>query len=749
MFIELIEYENFCQHRRLRKEFSGNLIGIVGSNGSGKSNLMNGMQFALCGAVPGKDKSDLLTDGEDDGNVKLVFRMPDNRRVAVIRSLAKSEATLEIGHPTDPAQVTRIRGITAVNNALNELMGMDRDLLAQSVFVRQAELDSILFLEPAVRERAWLRLIGLTDAVKIHARLGPVVSSIPQNPDYEESIKLNLESLRADRTRIHQLWARFRLEVKQSPYEQLLAGCMEFQIRAERDALMALISRIGTARRLAKSRQDCDANTQYLEMERIKVQGQLDALRAVVPPDANDRLAEMAVRISELRRAAQGLRTSRDMSAQLELAKKKLLELRNVEELDRMLTELADHAAKLSSELCSAEGERKVHHTMATAVASVGTLGSTCPLCMQPVADPTGLTRRLTDAMARCDSVIREVRPALQKINMEVAGLRTTKNHEQTARVELGKFIEMARVQIASALAGLQGIPDNARPEDVENQANSLGHDVAQLKQAMSQLDACERQLTGFDGRIRLSTGEKDSIDRQLAEMGAVDTSTEADIMRQIHEIDTALKGMADLAKAGTELSSALKEAYRNAGTRIRLVKDLRRRNGMQAETRLVQTVAEHVRDWFHHSKGPHGAVLSVLEQLTPDVNRFLGDLASPFSVVPDGEQLMFRYSKSGAAAPRDGRHPAATRLSGGEKVLLAMSFRLASYCMFASKLGLLTLDEPTVYLDEQNVTRMCCWMEKLGEIARKLKVQILISTHERAIIPMMDTVLDLTPTNS
>ena len=63
---------------------------------------------------------------------------------------------------------------------------------------------------------------------------------------------------------------------------------------------------------------------------------------------------------------------------------------------------------------------------------------------------------------------------------------------------------------------------------------------------------------------------------------------------------------------------------------------------------------------------------------------------------------------------------------------------------MFASKLGLLSLDEPTVYLDDSNVGRFCTLLEKIKEIAKKMDVQVLIATHERSVLPFCDSVVDL-----
>lgn len=59
MHLDKLELNKFRQHDHLEVEFQGNLIAILGKNGSGKSNLIGGIQFALTGEQPGFTKADL------------------------------------------------------------------------------------------------------------------------------------------------------------------------------------------------------------------------------------------------------------------------------------------------------------------------------------------------------------------------------------------------------------------------------------------------------------------------------------------------------------------------------------------------------------------------------------------------------------------------------------------------------------------------------------------------------------------
>ena len=57
------ELHNYRQHVDLDVKFTGNVIAIIGANGSGKSNFQGALQFALTGEQPGFTRSDILNWG--------------------------------------------------------------------------------------------------------------------------------------------------------------------------------------------------------------------------------------------------------------------------------------------------------------------------------------------------------------------------------------------------------------------------------------------------------------------------------------------------------------------------------------------------------------------------------------------------------------------------------------------------------------------------------------------------------------
>ena len=85
-----------------------------------------------------------------------------------------------------------------------------------------------------------------------------------------------------------------------------------------------------------------------------------------------------------------------------------------------------------------------------------------------------------------------------------------------------------------------------------------------------------------------------------------------------------------------------------------------------------------------------------------------------------------------------------AERLSGGEKVVLGIAFRFAVYELFVSNLGLLILDEPTVYLDSDRIDSVLSLLERVKGYSRSAGLQLIVITHEARLAGVFDQVIEL-----
>jgi DNA repair exonuclease SbcCD ATPase subunit len=117
-------------------------------------------------------------------------------------------------------------------------------------------------------------------------------------------------------------------------------------------------------------------------------------------------------------------------------------------------------------------------------------------------------------------------------------------------------------------------------------------------------------------------------------------------------------------------------------------------------------------------------------------VNYYLELLGTPFRArVQEGLSFSCQFP---------GREIDSQELSGGEKVDLSISFRLAACESFCSNAGFIVLDEPTTWLDENTKHEMINVLDRLNELGRANNFQFLIPTHERMLLDHFDQVIEL-----
>ena len=151
---------------------------------------------------------------------------------------------------------------------------------------------------------------------------------------------------------------------------------------------------------------------------------------------------------------------------------------------------------------------------------------------------------------------------------------------------------------------------------------------------------------------------------------------------------------------------------------------------------RHVAKVLTRVRDAFHKQALPQKVAQANLTLMEGDINANLALFGDPFWVEAD-ENLSFLVHKPGEPPHR------AERLSGGQKIVLALAFWPAVNSLYKAGMGMMVLDEPTASLDEANIQYL---RQALSRLTRQVrgKRQIIMITHAEALAPSFDQVIKL-----
>ncbi|EKE03937.1 MAG: hypothetical protein ACD_20C00127G0004 [uncultured bacterium] len=145
-----LELENFRQHKDTRINFSDGITIINGSNGSGKSTILEAISWAIYGTEAARGNKDSIkwnkAPARSKVKVELTFAL-DNETYKVIRWLDKAEIYLD----TNPAPIVTTQ--QEITKYLTDKLGMTKDEFFNTYFTGQKELNFLGNQKPIERRK--------------------------------------------------------------------------------------------------------------------------------------------------------------------------------------------------------------------------------------------------------------------------------------------------------------------------------------------------------------------------------------------------------------------------------------------------------------------------------------------------------------------------------------------------------------------------------------------------------------------
>ena len=596
------------------------------------------------------------------------------------------------------------------------------------------------------REVAFQKLIGL-DAAKIHKNLTDWMYQAAKPVNYDIQITEAEQRLGELETRETALAG----EVKAADEAVAAEGPLEGDT-TDLQKSMAAIGAVLAAQSRLKVCQEDDA----------KAKAELASVKAGlgdVGENPGVDIAEKSAEIATLKEEVQKADALAKAGSELDTAKYNL---------DRVTAEQSSQAARphpsdedlraLQDAISSASAELAVVNAELTShMKALGSLNGgekTCPVCGKPLdGDAVAKLKEEYDGLLCRQKALNE---RLAKARGDHAERKAERDGWEHGRSFYATEVTSAAKVVESAETRLASLPKptvdretatsfiEAAQHDIEVQKAydaKVAGNAKVVKEAEVRASVCSDAVTNATTALDAAVATATALCG--AEAAADWSAAQQALQGAVSAYNAKRDRIQALQLAATTAKATHDEVLKTLATLRQTVESLKAQQAKQDVLARRLKVLENVRDWFNYSNGPRVLVNQVLDTVTDDVNRFLGNFTAPFVVTPNHEQLGFFVEfTDGRDRPDD---PVGTEaLSGGECVQLAVAFRLAVYVMFAGKLGLLSLDEPTAYLDEGNVDRFGILLAKVRDLARNMNTQVLMATHERAVIPHMDSVIDL-----
>lgn len=779
MRLDRLRLRNIGPHRELGVEFGPGINGIIGSNGSGKSTILDAVTMAITNESrqPG-GRADNVTWGERRGTISLDFTHGDGR-YTIERGLGSRPGQRLL---TPEAEYTKAADI---QQQLELLLGTTMQALLDNVFIPQKRIEAVFSDQRGVRLREIQRSVGLARAQKAWEALGEEISPGQLTVGLEEqltSVRGSLDNAEAEELALRDRLSEIDTEIRDLLPARVLVQKAEDRRRtssaiqqAEKEASEAAAELKQASEDLERAQSEHQAAQNMADERRARAKS---AQESLLRYQADRRAHEQAVRLrQELESVDRELGSLEEpdrgrLQAVTERGGKiqALLKTRHEQLEGRVPRPQAPTEAELRRRLQDLE-TRWINHRDTPSEEELGLRTSAreaeerlraldegeCPTCGQTVtremveatrAQAAELNQAYLAAKCRREEEFTRAHTALD--NQLAAARSELQQIEQAAQAAIRRSIEKldaeqeslrgewtrlnAQVRrwdelTARSHALRDQLPDvGDEPESVDEQ--ELQALVQQFERIMLRVQELKTQVQLYEQSVaqarERASRARDSLNSLSVGDDQIDDEMEADARRQLVLLEAREESRRQLIEELAVADVRARE-YRSQLER------LQQREKAEAGVRRWTAICRRVREALHTSALPSLIMRAYARLLNERLAYYLHTWEAPFRLWLDEERLEFTAEKE------EGHTVPAERLSGGEEIVGASSYRLGMTDTFARQVGLLVLDEPTNHLDKTNIVHLQRLLLRLKELSGATGRQIIIVTHEESLMGFFD----------
>jgi len=539
MIINSVRLKNFKSHSDTKINFGAGINVILGENGAGKTSVLEAISFALFKEYGG-NLEDLVRRGQSEMSVSLDFTS-HGRHYKVVRIRKKNSTDSNLFLVEGEEKLLQ-SGDSDVDREIAGILGIDRYLFTNAVYVRQGEIARLLIARPAEKKQLIGRLLGIDVLEKVWDKMRIVI-------DFYKEKKTRLEVRIMEEDRIKEQLSETEKELLKAD-----AGIRE----TSRE-----ISEISESMRKAENEEKL---LREVEKKYVQLSESLDSAKTSLGREKErlDSVKEQAAEISKAKRELLGIQKKLAPGWRPALNRKITKNRDKISEIDGEIGTLRGRVGEIK------EIEDKLKHA-----------GSKCPLCGSKLTEKHRLnllqerggiianiskeTDRLVKEKGKATLVLESLEGQLDDLNMlehrysELTGIASRYENFMKSMQDSERIVRELKERVVSLEKKLGSISQKRQAyEKVKDKVQDLRSEVSLLREESGRHYGIRQELLNSHKRL------EDEI------KGILENKREHDRLAKFVSLLTEIRGLFD--KSG-------------------LQKDLRMRSG--------PVIEEYMREFF------------------------------------------------------------------------------------------------------------------------------------------------------
>ena len=662
-----LEVVNFCQHKKVNIKFTPGIVGILGKNGQGKSNLLEAIYYSITGKTgPNSTKADIKSWDSPKGHTTLVFEHGGADYI-LKRNVHNTEASLK-WKGGELSKVSEINAFIEEN-----ILGLSFDVFREVCMVPQGEFINIIDAHHSRRLSFFQRLSGVLKAEVIRGTLQEGINKLPVFIDRTEQIDFLS-------TKIVNICKE--ITTVQTALQQLTK-----QLQEDKPKLQGWYNTLNIETDKEKYKQLRILSEQMLKLQEDK---------KVIEDKYNLQEVEEVDTITETE-----YKLSSDAISKTALRKKIIKVQGDIADFKKTEPILPD---TFNTQTLDAIEKYRYDNTSVYVLAR----DKVCPTCQRPynIDNP--------------DKIVLEWDIKEQVYEQEKAKYTKHQEETETYRATLANYTN--KLSLLENTLSIH-MSDYTKVKDIVFDTRAFEI----RKKAYAEYTVYTTSKTAMTEELQTLTADYTKLTAELTQLSKAPSCT-------VEEKEKAQENITNRERFTNRLKTKTGE-YEKSNTDLKHTEDLlnsyKEERDKNKKINNLRDLFEKSRDILHREKLPKVVMRKMLSGINKRLDKYLSSFNTTFTAQLS-EDFDFVCMFVG-----DDKYRPAKALSGGQKVALGLSFRFALSDAMGTSIPMFLMDEPTVFLDDENIDAVSEVLKDARKVVEKSNY-IFIATHRDEIIPSL-----------